>query len=85
LGFSSLRCRTAMADSWGGVLLIACGMLAGSVILGRVAWKPALAEGSASMQPRGVSTVAMVTVIAVIQLCICLYWVGDLLIYAVRH
>jgi hypothetical protein len=70
----------------GGVLLVACGLLAGSVILGRTAWKTVPAEAEAIVPPRVMTPVeGIVTVIAAIQLCICLYWMVDLVVYALRR
>lgn len=86
--FGFLFAQVPRSDSRfvGGVLLVACGLFAGSVIVGRAAWKAASAEAVATVQPRAMTSVeGIVTVIAFIQLCISLYWVVDLLIYALRR
>jgi hypothetical protein len=70
-----------------GVLLAACGLLAGSAFLGRAAWRRAApAEAPAYMQSRMMTPVeGIVTVFAVVQSCICVYWVLDLVAYALRR
>ncbi len=86
--FGFLFAQVPRSDSrfLGGVLLVACGLLVGSVILGRAAWKTVSADAPATMQPRVMTPVeGVVAVIAVIQLCICLYWVVDLVVYALRR
>lgn len=86
--FGFLFAQVPRSDSrfLGGVLLLACGSLAGSVLLGRGAWKSVPAGGHTPASVRRMTPIeGVATVVAIFQLCICLYWVLDLVIYAMRR
>ena len=70
----------------GGILLVASILLESVVLLGRATWKGAFSQAHGSINSRTMTALnGFVMVLAIVQLCICLYWIVDLLIYATRR
>lgn len=85
--FGFLFAQVPRSDSrfLGGILVLACTLLGGSILFRRRAWKLSPIGAQFTQPSRMTRAEVIITAIAIIQLCICVYWIADLLIYGLRR
>lgn len=86
--FGLLFAQVPRSDSvlLGGVLLLAVIFFTGSVFLGWSSRKSPPRDGDQSQPMRKMAPgVVVISVIAIVQLCLCMYWLVDVVLHAQRR